>query len=164
MNSSGQREGRTLVAGVGNRLMRDDGFGPRVIDLLSSIPLPENIELRDIGTAGLTIATDLSEYRLVIFLDSMEMEGEPGRLSQAEIDVEDIEEDAGDLARVSLHEVGLEGLLKFSKAIGTLPPRVVQVGCKPKVVGPGLKLSDEVERATYEAAEIVMEILGLKGG
>ena len=153
---------RVLVAGVGNRLMGDDGFGPRVIDLLSSTPLPENVELRDIGTAGLTIATDLSDYDLVVFLDSMEMEGEPGRLSRSEVDVEDIEEDAGDLARVSLHEVGLEGLLKFSKAIGTLPPRVVLVGCKPKDVGPSLKLSDEVESAAYEAVDMVLETLGLK--
>ena len=153
---------RVLVAGVGNRLMGDDGFGPRVIDLLSSTPLPENVELRDIGTAGLTIATDLSDYDLVVFLDSMEMEGEPGRLSRSEVDVEDIEEDAGDLARVSLHEVGLEGLLKFSKAIGTLPPRVVLVGCKPKDVGPSLKLSDEVESAAHEAVDMVLETLGLK--
>ena len=153
---------RTLVAGVGNRLMGDDGFGPRVIDLLSAIPLPENVEVRDIGTAGLTIATDLIEYDMVIFLDSMKMEGEPGRLSRVEIDVEDVHEDVGELARVSLHEVGLEGLLKFSKAIGVLPARVVLVGCRPKDLGPGLKLSDEVERAAHEAVETVLEILDLR--
>lgn len=151
-----------MVAGVGNRLMGDDGFGPRVIDLLLPIQLPENIELRDIGTAGLTIATDLSEYDTVIFLDSMKMGGEPGRLSRVEIDVEDVREDVGELARVSLHEVGLEGLLKFSKAIGTLPSRVVLVGCEPKDLGPGLRLSDEVERAAHEAVDMVLEILSLR--
>ena len=46
--------------------------------MLTSVSLPENIELRDIGTAGLTVATDLDEYDPVIFLDSMKMEGEPG--------------------------------------------------------------------------------------
>ena len=71
---------KILIAGVGNRLMSDDGFGPKVIDLLSSTALPENVDARDIGTAGVTIATDLSEYDLVIFVDSMNTEGEPGQL------------------------------------------------------------------------------------
>ncbi len=158
-SDASRRGGRILVAGVGNRLMRDDGFGPRVIDLLSSVPLPENVELRDIGTAGLTIATDLGEYDLVIFLDSMKMEGEPGRLSRVEVDVEDVKDEAGELARVTLHEVGLEGLLKFSKTIGTLPPRVVLVGCKPKNIGPCLGLSDEVEAAAHRAVDLVLDIL-----
>ena len=92
--------------------MNDDGFGPKVIDLLSSVSLSENVELRDVRTAGLTIATDLSEYDLVIFLDSMKIEDAPGLLYKAEVNVSDID-DVGGLARVSLHEVGLEGLLKF---------------------------------------------------
>ena len=152
---------RILIAGVGSRLRGDDGFGPRVIDLLSARPLPENVELRDIGTADITIATDLSEYDVVIFLDSMEMEGEPGLLRRVEVEVGDID-DAGELARATLHEVGLEGLLKFSKGIGALPPRVVLVGCKPKDLGPSLKLSDEVERTAHKAVDMVLEILGLK--
>ena len=153
---------RILIAGVGSRLRGDDGFGPRVIDLLSARSLPENVELRDIGTAGITIATDLSEYDVVIFLDSMEMDGEPGLLRRVEVDVSDLDLDAGELARATLHEVGLEGLLKFSKTIGALPPRVVLVGCKPKDLSPSLKLSDEVERAAHEAVDMVLEILGLK--
>ena len=52
---------RVLVAGIGNIFMRDDGFGPRVIELLKTKNLPRNIELRDIGTAGITIATDLED-------------------------------------------------------------------------------------------------------
>jgi len=142
--------------------MGDDGFGPRVIDLLSAVSIPENVELRDIGTAGLIIATDLSDYDLVVFVDSMEMEGEPGRISRFEVDVGEVHGDVGKLARVTLHEVGLEGLLKFSKAIGTLPPRVILLGCKPRVVSPSLQLSDEVERAVHRAADLVLEILNLK--
>ena len=146
-----------LIAGVGNRLMGDDGFGPRVIDLLSMIPLPENIEVRDIGTAGLTIATDLSDYDMVVFIDSVNIEGEPGRLHKSDVVVEGSLEDTAELSRFTLHEVGLEGLLKFSKAIDTLPPRVVLIGCKPKAFGPSLELSPEVEGATHKAAEMALD-------
>lgn len=147
---------KILIAGVGNRLMGDDGFGPRVIDLLSSAPLPENVEARDIGTAGLTIATDLDEYDLVVFVDSVNIEGKPGQLYKSGIMVEEEEGDAAELSRFTLHEVGLEGLLKFAKAIGALPPRVILIGCKPKALGPSLKLSPEVEDALHRAAEMAL--------
>lgn len=147
---------KILIAGVGNRLMGDDGFGPRVIDLLSSAPLPENVEARDIGTAGLTIATDLDEYDLVVFVDSVNLEGKPGQLYKSGIMVEEEEGDAAELSRFTLHEVGLEGLLKFAKAIGALPPRVILIGCKPKALGPSLKLSPEVEDALHRAADMAL--------
>jgi len=150
---------RILVAGVGNRLRRDDGFGPRVVDLLSELSLPENVELRDVGTAGLTIATDLSDYDAAIFLDTMDVEGEPGRLYKAEVEIGETVDDVGELARMTLHEVGLEGLLRFSSAIGTLPPKVILIGCKPKVLSAGIGLSPEVEMAAERAVDMVLDTL-----
>lgn len=152
-------ESRILIAGVGNRLMGDDGFGPRVIELLESNSLPWNVEIRDIGTAGLTIATDLGDYELVVFIDSMNIEGEPGKLVKEEVKVEGGLEDMTELSRLSLHEVGLEGLLRFSKAIGTLPSKIILIGCKPRDIGPSLELSPEVNKATYQAVVMVHEIL-----
>lgn len=137
-------------------MMGDDGFGPRVIDLLSATPMPMNVEIRDIGTAGVTIATDLSGYGLVVFLDSMDLEGEPGQLQKSKITVEDDGGDVAELSRFTLHEVGLEGLLKFAKAIGVLPPKVILIGCKPKSLGPTLELSPEVEGALNTAAEMTI--------
>jgi len=143
--------------------MGDDGFGPRVIDLLSTHPLPVNVELRDVGTASFSIATDLSDYDLVIFIDSMEMEGEPGQISRFQVDIEDVNDSVSKPVGGTIHELGLGELLKVSRAIGTLPPKVIIVGCKPGTVNPGLELSDDVERAAYKAADLVLQILGLKG-
>jgi hydrogenase maturation protease len=151
---------RILVAGVGNRLMGDDGFGPRVIDILSKYDLPENVEVRDIGTAGITIATDLSDYDYVIFLDTMNMEGDFGKIHMSSLEVEEGIEDVSDLAKTTLHEVGLEGLLRFSKTIGTLPSKVVLIGCKPKNMAVSLELSPEVENSTVIAANMVLNLLG----
>lgn len=146
-----------LIAGVGNRLMGDDGFGPRVIDLLSSAPLPENVEARDVGTAGLAIASDLSDYDLVVFIDSVNVEGEPGRLYKWDVVVEGSIGDDAELSRFTLHEVGLEGLLRLSKAMGILPPSVILIGCKPESLRPGLELSPVVEEALHKAAEMALD-------
>lgn len=157
------RLGKVLIAGIGNRLMGDDGFGPVVVARLSNVHLPDNIDLRDFGTAGVTIATELGDYDTVIFIDTMEMDGAPGTLKCLEIDVEDIDADASDLWRFTLHESGVEGLLRFSKAIGTLPARIILVGCKPKYIGPSLILSEEVERAVHEAVLLILEMLRIEG-
>jgi hydrogenase maturation protease len=154
---------KILIAGVGNRLMGDDGFGPRVIDLLSNHPLPKNVEIRDVGTAGITIATDLSDYNEIIFIDSMNLEGQPGKIVMDSVKVENKDDDLSELAKSTLHEVGLEGLLRFSKIIGTLPSKVLLIGCKPKKIDVSLELSPEVEEATVFAAEMVINYLDKKG-
>jgi hydrogenase maturation protease len=150
---------RILVAGIGNRLIADDGFGPRVVDLLSERELPDAVEVRDFGTAGITIATDLADYDAVIFVDSVDHEGEPGSLYRSKVVVEEGVEEMAELARLTLHEAGLEGLLRFSKSIGTLPQDVYLVGCKPKTLEPSLDLSAEVEATLERALAIVEEIL-----
>ena len=159
MDDSEDSPPRILVAGIGNRLIADDGFGPRVVDLLSERELPDFVEVRDFGTAGMTIATDLADYDAVIFIDSADHGGEPGSLSRSRLVVEAGVEDIAELARLTLHEAGLEGLLRFSKSIGTLPPEVFFIGCKPKTLAPSLELSPEVEAALERAVAIVDEIL-----
>lgn len=149
---------RILVVGVGNKLMGDDGFGPRVVELLSQRSLPPDIEVRDIGTAGLTIATDLGDFDAAIFLDSMELEGSPGDLRRMRVEIEE-EGEAETLARLTLHEVGLEGLLRFAKALGVLPRIVYIIGCKPRSVEPRIGLSPEVEEAAHKAVEMVLETI-----
>jgi hydrogenase maturation protease len=159
LDDSGSTSPRILVAGIGNRLIADDGFGPRVVDLLSARELPDVVEARDFGTAGITIATDLADYDAVIFIDSTDHEGEPGSLYKSKIVVDESNEDVAELARLTLHEVGLEGLLRFSRSIGTLPKDVYLIGCKPKILEPSLELSTEVEAALEKALAIVEEIL-----
>lgn len=150
---------KTIIAGVGNQLLSDDGFGPRVIELLSQMDLEENIELRDMGTAGITIASELSDYSRAIFLDSMEMDGPSGKLYTCRLQVDESTDDIIELSRMTLHDAGLEGLLKFAKAINALPKEVFLIGCKPKSLDVGLELSTEVESASHKAVEKVLEIL-----
>jgi hydrogenase maturation protease len=151
---------RILVAGIGNLLMGDDGFGPRVIEILQDMDLPENVELRDVGTAGLMVSTDLEDYDVVIFVDSMEGNADPGTIQKVEIDTNTIDSsEAADLSKLTVHEIGLEGLLKFSKAIGTLPEKVFLIGCIPENFNLGVGLSSKVEQATAEAVEVIRKLL-----
>jgi hydrogenase maturation protease len=92
-------------------------------------------------------------------LDSADVEGGPGKIFKTEVMVEGELENMAEISRLTLHEIGLEGLLRFSKAIGTLPLKAILIGCRPKVVEPSLELSAEVEEATQRAAEMVLDTL-----
>jgi hydrogenase maturation protease len=152
-------EKRILIAGIGNRLMGDDGFGPRVIDLLEGVTLPSNVDARDFATAGLTVTTELEKYDAVIFLDTINLMENPGELHV--IDISEIGEidDAMVKPRASLHDVGLPGLIRLSQAVGTIPPRVFLIGCEPKSIAQSLELSEEVRRASQSAIGMVLNIL-----
>ena len=152
-------EKRVLIAGIGNRLMGDDGFGPRVIDLLEGVTLPSKVDVRDFATAGLTVATKLEKYDAVLFLDTINLMENPGELHV--IDISEIGEidDAMVEPRAGLHDVGLPGLLRLAQAMGTIPPKVILIGCEPKSIAQSLELSEEVGRAAQSAVGMVLNVL-----
>ncbi|HEX58642.1 MAG TPA: hydrogenase maturation protease, partial [Methanomicrobia archaeon] len=103
---------RVLIAGFGNKFMSDDGFGPRVIEELTKLKLPENVELRDVGLCDVTLAPDLADYDLVIFVDAVKTGGKPGTLYVLEITAGDVETRVGNLtAKLSLHQTGVEEII-----------------------------------------------------
>ena len=151
---------RILIAGIGNLLMGDDGFGPSVINSLENEAIPENIELRDIGIAGITMIAELEDFDSVIFIDAMNIEGEYGSLKIIKVNVENItSEEALELSKFSIHEIDLEALLKLAKTIGTLPEEVYIVGCKPEKLDIEHGLSPKVRKAVPEAVKQIKELI-----
>jgi len=170
---------KILVAGIGNKYMGDDGFGPRVVDALLNhlssadsdanadvnvnVNVDADVDVRDVGLCGVTLAPDLADYSLVIFLDAVQRGGSPGTLYRAEIKAEDVSiwnENADEeaiLSPISIHETRLEEILRFAKAIGTLPEKVIFIGCEIKEVKLGEEMSEEVENAVKKAVNIVLE-------
>ena len=151
---------KTLVAGIGNLLLGDDGFGPEIIRTLEKEKLPDNIELRDMGIAGVTTATEIDDYELVIFVDAMEIGEKPGSLKLMKIEVENISpEEVLDLSRFSVHELSLETILKISKAMDTLPEEVYILGCQPERLEVGCILSPEVRDVIPAAVEKILNLI-----
>jgi hydrogenase maturation protease len=152
---------KILIVGVGNVLMSDDGFGPRVVEILSNKILPDNVELRNFGTSSLFLASELTKYKLVIFVDTLEIEGTPGELYRLDLEQEDMKMDVPSQHRLSIHDLGLDDLLRLSNVIGSLPKKMIVIGCKPVNSNLGSCLSVEVERAAEKAVKMILEILVL---
>ena len=146
------------VIGMGNLLLRDDGFGPCVIGILGAgWEFPDSVELIDAGTPGLDLAGLLCERRAVIFIDSVAAKAAPGALRFYRD-----HELAGALAlrpRVSNHDPALAEALAISRLVGGGPRSVLLVGAVPATVEVGVGLSAPVAAAAHAAATAVAATL-----
>ncbi len=153
---------KILVAGIGNKYLGDDGFGPRVVEELQTRELPENVEARDVGLCGITLAPDLSDYNLIIFVDAVNKGGKLGTIYRTGIKAEEVEEikpGGANPFTLSIHEARLEELLSFAKTIGTLPPSIVVIGCEVQDTQLGEEMSRDVVTAVHSAVEIILDEL-----
>ena len=136
--------GRTLVAGFGNVLRGDDGFGVEVIRRLETDGLlGAGVELLEVGTGGLRLAQELlGGYDRLIVVDAMTRGGAPGTVYALEV------ESVAPTREIDLHLAIPSRALSVAQALGVLPPQVFLVGCEPAEVDElGTDLTPAVRRA-----------------
>jgi hydrogenase maturation protease len=61
---------KTLVLGLGNVLMGDEGIGVYVVRELEKLPLPPNVDCLDGGTGGFTLLEPLESAGRIILIDA----------------------------------------------------------------------------------------------
>jgi hydrogenase maturation protease len=152
--------GRTLVLGVGNLLLSDDGVGIHAIRRLrSGGPLPEQVEIVDGGTLGLGLLPLLVGVSRLIIVDAVD-EGRPaGTLVRLDGD----QVPAYLTQRTSMHEIGLPDMLALARVQGAYPQEVVIWGVQPASVAVGLELSPAVAAQLDLLVRRLSEELGSHG-
>lgn len=74
---------RTLVLGIGNPILGDDGVGIHVARELAKKIEDENIVVKEASTGGLNLLEMLIGYDKAVIVDAIQTEeGEPGRIYQ----------------------------------------------------------------------------------
>lgn len=156
---------RVVVAGFGNVLRGDDGFGVEVVRRLQLEPVPEGVELLDVGLGGIHLVHVLGEQADgLVVLDALEeVERPPGTLLVVDPDVVDVDT-LSPMARrdllADMHYTTPDRALMLVRALDLLPARTLVVGCVPANVdelGEGLSrpVADAVEHALIEVRRIV---------
>jgi hydrogenase maturation protease len=146
-----------LILGIGNILLRDEGVGVRVIEQMQKIPLPDNVELIDGGTAGADLLDVLADRCKVIVIDAVEADCEPGTVLRFSAD--DLTKPDG--VGMSLHELGLGEALTMTRQLGCEPKEVVVFGIKPRDISCGLELSEEISASVPKVVELVLAGIGI---
>jgi len=142
----------TLVLGIGNILLKDEGVGVRVIEAMRGAALPEGVELADGGTFGIDLVDLIADRPRVIVIDAADAPGEPGTIFR--FGAEDLA--ARGSVSLSLHDVGLPETLQMARHLGCAPKEVVIFGIKPRQITPGLDLTPEVAAAVPKVIEAVL--------
>lgn len=106
----------TLVLGIGNLLMGDEGVGVHALRALATDAWPEGVALLDGGTGGFHLLECFSEYRRVVMVDAT-MDGAPaGTVSVLRPRY------ASDFPRsLTAHDIGLRDLIEAAALLGPLP-------------------------------------------
>jgi hydrogenase maturation protease len=70
---------RTLILGLGNDILKDDGIGPQIVKDLTSILEPGRYHFNIASSGGLEILEYLAGFRKVIIIDAIKTgSGKPG--------------------------------------------------------------------------------------
>ncbi len=136
-----------LVLGLGNTLMTDDAFGPRMAEALSArYALPPGVTALDGGTLGLDLLPRLEGVERLLILDVLEMGATPGTVFRLEGEAVP----RAFASKLSVHQMGVQDLLAVAELQGHLPRELVVWGVQPESVEVGLELTPAVAAATEE--------------
>lgn len=131
----------TLVIGLGNPLMGDDGLGLAALARLSEHwRLPPTVSLLDGGTWGLNLLPPIEGARQVLFLDAVRAGRRPGTLVRLER--RDLPRTMG--VKLSPHQVDFREVLAVLELRGTAPATMMCLGLEPASVELHAGLSRDV--------------------
>jgi hydrogenase maturation protease len=109
---------KTLVLGLGNPILTDDGIGIHVVQEMATRPLPNNVTCAEASLGGLRLLEIVAGYERLILVDAIQTaDGRPG----------DIYRLSGNDLRASLHagsthDLSFSGALRLGRGMGLALP------------------------------------------
>lgn len=147
----------TLVLGIGNTLLSDEGVGVHVVEQLRTACVDrDDIELVDGGTLSFTLAEVISSHPRLVVVDAARLDSPPGTVAVFEGAEMDRRLRGG---LQSVHEVSLSDLMDIARLTGTLPAQRALVGIQPDSIDWGEAPTPEVAAAVPGAVRAVLDIV-----
>lgn len=145
---------RVLILGIGNILQSDDGIGVHIVNhiLDSGIPLPEEIEVVDGGTAGFDLLSVMKGRDRIIIVDALKTDDIPGSIYR--FSPENV---VNSRASISLHEVGIKEVIRMLGLLGE-NPEIEIIGIVPKDISTfNIGISPAVKESIPGAVEQILK-------
>lgn len=155
---------QVIVAGFGNVLRGDDGFGVVVAQHLLDGPVPPGVRVLEIGIGGIHLVQELLDgVDGLVVVDAVELGREPGEVMVLDPDREDpatMDPDRRRDALADMHYATPKRAFLLATGLGVLPEASLLVGCQAEDaerLGEGL--SPPVARSVATAAGEVRRIV-----
>jgi hydrogenase maturation protease len=146
---------KVLILGVGNLLLRDDGFGVHFINSLRTIDFPSNISLIEAGTVSHQLIPLLREISHLIVVDVVEAGDTPGSVFRFSPDDMTFPGEQ----KVSLHQISLIDVLHMAALTGGKPSTII-IGVQPgDTTSWSMELSDELKAIIPKVRDLIFEEL-----
>jgi len=129
---------KTLVLGVGNKLMSDEGVGVHAVEqLVAEHTLPKEVQVLDGGTLGLDLLYYLEGIDNLLLVDAVET----GKAAGTMIRLAGEEVPAFMSIKISPHQIGVPDMLAAARLKDLYPRQIVLWGIQPELITIGLALS-----------------------
>lgn len=150
--------GKTLILGLGNTLLGDEGVGVKTVGFLEDTQsLPGSIEILDGGTLSFILAGPIEDADNLIVIDAAQLDGMPGTVQLYEGRAMDrlVMQNRHN----SVYEVSLSDLLFIARLSGRLPERRALIGIQPGCSDWSDRLTEPVADAIPVAWDLVQGLL-----
>lgn len=149
---------KTLVLGIGNTLLTDEGIGIHVLQALE----PElanwpDVTLLDGGTLSFTLAVPIEEADALIVVDAANIKTRPGEWTL--LKGEQMDAFLMGNRKSTVHEVGLTDLRVIAILAGHWPERRAMLAIQPDVVDWGERPTPAVAAAIPAACAAIRELI-----
>ena len=151
----------TLVLGMGNPILSDDGVGLLVADRLRESPLPDHVEVVQSEVGGLRLLELVRGFTRVIIIDALRSPAESGR-HPGEVYRYEAKDFKGGHRYGSAHSIGLDTALEIGHKLGyDMPDEVTVFAIEAEDVETfGEELSPPVAAAAERVFALVREEVG----
>ncbi len=147
----------TVVIGIGNILLGDEGIGIHAVRELKARYNHPDIDFIDGGTSGHELLDVIAGKRKLIVIDAADLDDSPGTI--ARLTPESLLH--RDRTEFSLHEYGLAETLYEAKLLNVIPPKVVIIAVQPESTVPSMELSASAREALNRLIPIVLAECGI---
>jgi hydrogenase maturation protease len=147
----------TLVLGIGNTLLGDEGAGVHALEHIQALLGNDaDVDLVDAGTLSFMLLPTLEQYARLVVIDAAQLNAPAGT-------VESFEGPAMDAflgrPRRSVHEVGLCDLMNMAQLSGCFPQHRALIGIQPEYIDWSEKCSPAVAASLDEVARRAVEFV-----
>ena len=149
---------KTLILGIGNVLLSDEGAGVHAIRQLADLSAQrDDIELMDGGTLSFSLAGAIEDAERLIVIDAAQYDGEPGTIKV--FVGEQMDEFIGSNRKCSVHEVSLIDLMAIAHLTDQLPSKRALIGIQPGEIDWGETTSAAVSAAIPKACKHTLALI-----
>ena len=147
---------KTLVLGLGNPILRDDGAGFRVAEELKKRIQDKDVTIENEALAGLELLELLSGYDRAIIIDTIQTGGRAGKIYRLEPDSLKSTLHAG-----TPHDVNFVTALELGKRLGADLPKKIDILAieAADVTSFSEECTREVATAIPECVEMVVKMI-----